>query len=156
MNGCPRRSVRRGPAGWVLAVAAVSGAGMIQAGGTAVAAPPRPGATLTSLPQAAVAILNRRCFSCHGQIRMKGLDLRTRQAAMKGGGHGPALVPGRPNDSALIRMVTGAKEPRMPPGVPLPAAEIETLRRWVASGAVYPGQVAAPAWSPYKIGKAHV
>ena len=39
-------------------------------------------------------VLEKRCFGCHGEARMSDLDLRQREAALRGGKRGPALEPG--------------------------------------------------------------
>jgi hypothetical protein len=49
------------------------------------------------------------------------------------------VVPGRPEASRLFQRVLGHGGPRMPPdGAPLPPQEVALLRRWIASGAVWP------------------
>src|SRR5262249_19882148 len=49
-------------------------------------------------------ILLRRCTVCHGAHRREGgLDLRTRAAMLRGGKSGPAIAPGKPDASRLIR-----------------------------------------------------
>ncbi len=86
-------------------------------------------------------ILLRRCTVCHGPTRKEGnLDLRTRAALLRGGKTGPAIVPGNPQESLLIRKVQSGQ---MPPHErlvevsvkPIEPAEIETLSRWIAQGA---------------------
>src|SRR2546425_4466616 len=53
----------------------------------------------------------------------------------KGGDHGPAIQPGKPERSPIFQYVSGP-EPKMPKGgPPLPAAEVELIRRWIAQGA---------------------
>jgi mono/diheme cytochrome c family protein len=80
-------------------------------------------------------ILKAHCFECHGEgKRLKGgLDVRLRRLLVQGGESGPAIVPGRPQDSALVRRVARQE---MPPGKKkLSSAEIAVLQRWIASGA---------------------
>ncbi|TWU40585.1 PSD1 and planctomycete cytochrome C domain-containing protein [Novipirellula artificiosorum] len=83
-------------------------------------------------------LLERRCNKCHhDEEQSGGLDL-TRLATMHRGGDelGAAIVPGEPDKSPLVQVLTGAKEPAMPEnGDPLPAEEIELLRRWITEGA---------------------
>src|SRR5688500_8956357 len=51
-------------------------------------------------------LLASRCVSCHGPDEQEGkLRLDTRGAALKGGTHGPAFVPGKPAESLLIKSV---------------------------------------------------
>src|SRR4051812_38684755 len=80
-------------------------------------------------------ILAARCFDCHNPTDRKGkLDLTRKSTAMAGGENGAAIVPGKPDESLLWKNVS---EDEMPPKHPLPAAEKETLRRWVAAGAAW-------------------
>src|SRR5262249_7252027 len=81
-------------------------------------------------------VLASRCTSCHGAIRQKaGLRLDTAALIRRGGQSGPAIEPGKSDESLLIERVTAAEESeRMPPeseGVPLDAAEVGTLRAWI-------------------------
>ena len=84
-------------------------------------------------------ILAKRCQGCHGSEKQKGgLRLDSRASILLGGGTGPALVPGKPDESLLIEAVKYGEELRMPPKSKLPDAEVATLTRWVESGAVWP------------------
>ena len=59
-------------------------------------------------------ILERRCVHCHGDATPKGnLSLSTAAAALKGGDSGPAVVPGKPDESLLLDMIAG-DPPEMP------------------------------------------
>jgi len=50
----------------------------------------------------ALAILRDNCLACHSKAAsMSGLDLSTRESALKGGQRGPAILPGRAADSRL-------------------------------------------------------
>ncbi len=91
-------------------------------------------------------LLTDRCFSCHGpddKARKGGLDLRSREQAIKGGKSGKAsIVPGDAGASELIRrLVTTDHDDLMPPPESkLPAltpSEIDTFRRWIAQGAEF-------------------
>jgi hypothetical protein len=98
-------------------------------------------------------ILAARCFKCHGPEAPKakgGLRLDTREAALKGGDTGPALVPGKPAESLLVKAVTWADpDLQMPPKEKMPAGEIELLRQWVSGGAAWSTK-AARARKPEK------
>src|SRR5229473_28003 len=60
-------------------------------------------------------ILEKMCFQCHGEaLKMGNLDLRTRESMLKGGDKGPALTPGKGDQSLLIHRVTGKVAPAMP------------------------------------------
>ncbi|MBY0505542.1 MAG: PSD1 and planctomycete cytochrome C domain-containing protein [Bryobacteraceae bacterium] len=88
-------------------------------------------------------VLTARCLKCHGAaLQLSGLDLRTREAALRGGAHGPALVPADPAKSPLYRMISGELKPAMPMDGKLTPAEIESFRAWIAEGAAW-GTVAA-------------
>lgn len=85
-------------------------------------------------------ILSDKCFACHGpdaKHRKADLRLDVEKSARAAG----AIVPGKPAESALIeRITTKDAAERMPPaktGKTLTAAEVETLRRWIAAGAKY-------------------
>ncbi|HEY4310038.1 MAG TPA: PSD1 and planctomycete cytochrome C domain-containing protein [Pirellulales bacterium] len=86
-------------------------------------------------------ILLLRCTSCHGRQRREGeLDLRSRASMLKGGKSGPALVPGKPEESLLIKRIHAEEMPPRPRLVeamvkPIEAAELAKLERWIASGA---------------------
>src|ERR1035441_9889435 len=85
-------------------------------------------------------ILQKNCLACHSSAaKMGGLVMENFDALMKGGAHGAAIVPGKPDQSRLIEMLEGKVQPRMPfGGDPLPAADIATLKAWVESGALGP------------------
>ena len=83
----------------------------------------------------------KHCQSCHAVDAKKlkgGLRLDTRDGLMKGGDSGPAVVPGDPAKSLLIRALKGDGVERMPPDKPLPAATIADFERWVKLGAPDP------------------
>lgn len=61
-------------------------------------------------------ILAQNCFHCHGDVQKSGLDLRSRDAALKGGQRGAAIVPGNAAASRLLRRVSGHEKPSMPLG----------------------------------------
>lgn len=88
-------------------------------------------------------ILVERCYDCHSGVNTKGgLALDTRQGWQKGGDSGPAIVPGKPEESLLIKAVSHTDgEPAMPPeksGGRLPEPEIAALAEWVRRGAPDP------------------
>jgi hypothetical protein len=85
-------------------------------------------------------VLRERCSACHGALKQEaGLRLDTAAAVRTGGDSGPAAVPGKPDDSAIIERVTADEGNRMPPeGKPLTAAQVAALKAWVAAGAQGP------------------
>ena len=96
-------------------------------------------------------LLSRKCVQCHGVAnQMANLDLRSREGALKGGQHGPAIVPGDAGRSHLYQHVAGEEQPQMPLGGKLSADEIAVLKSWIESGAEWDSSVtlnvqAAPA-----------
>jgi mono/diheme cytochrome c family protein len=86
-------------------------------------------------------LLAANCYACHTQSAMAGLRVDSREALLKGGETGPALVPGDPEESALLKVIQHAEGfPRMPRGrAKLPAADIEAVAEWIKAGAVWPG-----------------
>ena len=86
-------------------------------------------------------ILHVRCLICHGRRKQEaGLDLRTRASILKGGKSGPAMVPGKPQESLLLQRIQAEEMP--PPKSfsqycvrPVTSGELEKLRRWIADGA---------------------
>ncbi len=91
-------------------------------------------------------LLAEHCLKCHGEKKPKGgLRLDTKAGWEKGGDSGPALVPGKPDRSLLVRMIKGGSEspPEMPPESRLPAEAVEILTRWIQMGAPDPRTGAA-------------
>ena len=82
-------------------------------------------------------ILQKQCQGCHhAASKGSGLDVTSFDELRKGGKRGLAFVAGKPDESLLIRYLTGAVQPRMPLGQSaLKAEEIELFREWVRSGA---------------------
>ncbi|MDX2179134.1 MAG: PSD1 and planctomycete cytochrome C domain-containing protein [Bryobacteraceae bacterium] len=83
------------------------------------------------------AVLKKNCLTCHGAaLKMSGLDLRTRESMLKGGEHGPAIVPGDAENSRLYRFAAALEQPAMPPGTKgLSPADLEVLKGWIGKGA---------------------
>ncbi|RMF38591.1 MAG: DUF1549 domain-containing protein, partial [Planctomycetota bacterium] len=92
-------------------------------------------------------ILEDRCTYCHGEDDQEsGLRLDLRTSMLRGGDSGiPAVVPGHPEKSFLIEVVTHANpDIQMPPDEDrIPEREIELLKAWIAQGAVIEGQMQA-------------
>src|SRR6185295_8179426 len=63
--------------------------------------------------------------------------------ARKGGAHGSAVMPGKPGESLILRMISGDK-PMMPmQGTPLSPTEIHEIRTWIEQGAPWPENLRA-------------
>jgi mono/diheme cytochrome c family protein len=82
----------------------------------------------------AASVLRKNCTTCHGDVKQGGLDLRNMSALLKGGGRGPALVPGDAAKSLLYRVVAHQAEPHMPPGGKLPPGDIAAIKAWIDGG----------------------
>ncbi len=83
-------------------------------------------------------LLAKNCFSCHVQAKMGGLQMDTRESFMKGGQDGPVLVPGKPDESRLVKAISYTDSRlKMPPAGKLKDDEIAVLETWVRQGAVW-------------------
>lgn len=96
-------------------------------------------------------ILAEHCLGCHGSgpaAPKGGLRLDTKAGWQAGGGHGPAVVPGKPSESLVFKAVR--REPgveAMPPAGegrrPLTLQEVGAIESWIAMGAPDPREGAA-------------
>ena len=109
-------------------------------------------------------LLEDHCYECHSADSKKikgGLKLDSREGWAKGGESGPAIVPGKPDDSLLIRGVRyWDKDFQMPPKHPLPPERVKDLIEWVKLGAPDPREGGSPAAKAaskidYKQGRKH-
>src|SRR4051794_1921409 len=88
-------------------------------------------------------ILARHCAKCHGEkTRRGGLRLDSRAALLTGGDSGPAVVPGKPEESLLVEAVH-YESLEMPPAGRLSDREQAALVAWVKDGATWPDAPAA-------------
>lgn len=80
-------------------------------------------------------ILKANCFDCHGEgEQLKGgLDTRLRRLLVKGGDDGPAIVPGKPDQSELLKLVESGRMPKR--DKKLSPAQVALIRKWIAAGA---------------------
>ena len=91
-------------------------------------------------------LLSASCYKCHTERMAGGLRLDSREAMLKGGDSGPAIVAGDPEKSLLIEAVHQTGDLKMPPkGAKLSDAEIADVEAWIKAGAVWG---AAPAITP--------
>lgn len=93
-------------------------------------------------------ILVERCYECHSmETKTKGgLALDSRSGWEKGGDTGPAIVPGQPADSLLIKAISYTDpDLTMPPKKRLSADEVAVLTEWVKLGAPDPRTEVATA-----------
>lgn len=84
-------------------------------------------------------ILAANCYGCHTNSQMGGLRVDSSETLRKGGKSGPAIVPGDPDKSLLIKRVREADpQRRMPMGGKLKDSDVETLAVWIKAGAAWP------------------
>ncbi len=89
-------------------------------------------------------ILANRCLSCHGLDKPKGgLRLDSLAAMLEGGDRGPAIVPGKPEESLLVQAIRHGEALQMPPKAKLPPQEIADLTAWIKAGALWPNAAAS-------------
>jgi hypothetical protein len=92
-------------------------------------------------------ILIKRCYECHSAESGKtkgGLSIDSREAILKGGDSGPALIAGNPEKSHIIESIRYQNQDlQMPPKGAMPAAEVKALEEWVKMGAPDPREAVA-------------
>lgn len=81
-------------------------------------------------------ILKTHCFHCHGEDgeTKGGLDVRLQRFLLKGGKDGPAIVPGSPEKSLLVKMLSEGEMPKEKSK--LPEKDIATIAAWIKEGAI--------------------
>ncbi len=90
--------------------------------------------------QQIVPLMLLRCTACHGGRRKEAdLDLRTKAGMLRGGKSGPAAVPGKPEESLLVRRVHAEEMPPRRQLVsvsvkPMEAHELKRIEAWIAAG----------------------
>jgi mono/diheme cytochrome c family protein len=93
-------------------------------------------------------ILRDTCWECHGS-KDPDSDLRaiSVETLLKGGEkNGPAVIPGKPDDSPIVKYVRGIKHPQMPKEEPtITADQLHAIRQWIAAGAVDDSSATASA-----------
>ncbi len=85
-------------------------------------------------------VLADQCYKCHGPEKQKGgLRMDSRDALLKGGDDGPVIVPGKPEESSLIKSINHIGDSKMPAKADkLPDAQIAALTEWVKLGVPWP------------------
>lgn len=85
-------------------------------------------------------ILTDNCVRCHSPAKAAAkksgwLDQSTFAGVMKGGRSGPAVVPGKPEESLLVKRIhqdiSGEDVMPPPPATPLTADQIATIEKWI-------------------------
>jgi hypothetical protein len=85
-------------------------------------------------------VLVNQCYECHSAKSAKikgGLLLDTREGLLAGGDGGPVIVPGKPAQSTLVKLLKDPKN-QMPPKQKLADNVIADFEKWVAMGAPDP------------------
>src|SRR5437764_4276406 len=84
-------------------------------------------------------LFKESCFACHDAKKRKGkLDMTTYAGLRKGGDKEDPIVPGKPDESLIVDLITADGAMRMPPkesGGALPKEKIAVIQRWVQEGA---------------------
>jgi mono/diheme cytochrome c family protein len=87
-------------------------------------------------------VLLESCFRCHGDARESGmLRVDSRDALLQGGESGAAIVPGKPEESLLIKAIQRHEDvSAMPPekDKALRPDQIAAFETWIRSGAQWP------------------
>jgi hypothetical protein len=105
-------------------------------------------------------VLVEHCYKCHSAKTGKqrgGLLLDSRDGIRKGGDTGPAIVPGKPRESLLIKAVRQlSPDLSMPPKGKLSDTAIADLEKWIALGAPDPrGREAKPGGVDFAAARDH-
>lgn len=90
-------------------------------------------------------VLAQHCYSCHSKDAkplQANLLLDTREGIRRGGDSGPAVVPGKPEESPILAALK-FETFEMPPSGKLPDAVIADFEKWIADGAIDPREGAA-------------
>lgn len=97
-------------------------------------------------------ILEANCYRCHGGVNHRGgLNIETREDMLKGSHHGPAVVPGHPEQSWMVKLIRHegpTDDPMNMPPAPkqkLSDADIATVEAWIRAGAAMPPASPTPA-----------
>ena len=108
--------------------------------------PEHPHASQAQLPTVSqrdvIPLMLLHCTACHGQrIQEAGLDLRSKASMLKGGRSGPAIVPGKPEESLIVQRIRAREMPPSEREVeaslrPMSSRGLERLVRWIALGAL--------------------
>jgi hypothetical protein len=89
-------------------------------------------------------VLIAHCYKCHSEEARKNRRLKadflldTKMGLLKGGVTGPALIPGKPNESLLLKALRHEGDLQMPRSGKLPAAVVSDFETWIKDGAPDP------------------
>lgn len=109
-------------------------------------------AAWASSEDAARRVLAARCWACHAQTAMGDLRLDSREAMLRGGKSGAAVIAGQSAESRVYQAIARNKPGvmHMPPGPPLKPEEVETLRKWIDEGAPWREESSHWAYRPLR------
>ncbi|HRK33963.1 MAG TPA: DUF1553 domain-containing protein [Candidatus Hydrogenedentes bacterium] len=84
-------------------------------------------------------LLVEQCDECHNPDKPRGDFDSTSVLAMIDGGKkgGPGIVPGKPDESSIVKYIRGVLRPQMPKGEdPMTEDQLHVIRLWIAAGAI--------------------
>jgi WD40 repeat protein/mono/diheme cytochrome c family protein len=113
----------------------------------AAVAPVADGGSAPDYPSQVAPVLKKYCAGCHNDEDREGkFSVESFASIQKGADDGPALLPGDPKGSLMLRLITGGGKPAMPPkGEPRPSSdEVALVESWIAAGARGPRGEEAP------------
>jgi WD40 repeat protein len=100
-------------------------------------------------------ILENKCSYCHsGAVKEAKFDMATYEGLIKGGKRGAAIVPGKSDQSLLIKLSGRTMKPTMPPKSeePLTPDELALIKLWIDQGAKAPATAVVTKRAP-KMGR---
>jgi hypothetical protein len=87
----------------------------------------------------AATIVEPSCatVSCHSELSKRGgVDLHSREVGYNNLINGFYVIPGAPDQSAVVSLMNAQGSLRMPPDVPLAQADVDLIETWIADGAL--------------------
>ncbi|MGH7129582.1 MAG: DUF1549 domain-containing protein, partial [Planctomycetaceae bacterium] len=92
-------------------------------------------------------LLAKHCLDCHGEKKQQAdLRLDSRAAMLQGNETGPAIVPGRPDESRLVQVNHYDEfDVQIPPPGKLQEEAIAALTEWIRLGAPWPASSPVPS-----------
>ena len=121
---------------------------LVATGSVAALASPQQAARLEFFESKIRPVFVEHCYKCHSMESGKskgGLLLDSRAAWQLGGESGPAIIPGAPDKSLLIKAISrGGIITEMPPKSHLSQQVIGDFRQWITNGAIDPREGEVP------------
>ena len=94
-------------------------------------------------------LLIRKCYECHRRKAEGGLRLDSRKHILTGGTSGPAIIPGKPEQSLLWQVIAQQhSDITMPPSESLKEGEVRVFEKWIAEGAAWPEPIRSSKTGP--------